>query len=653
MGQQNSLLPSSPEVAGSIFRQTILCTACLQLLSSASVYDQNSARLDCEDERQQRSWQNLKNSSKDGCGFCDSLLNIIDQYNISPWGEKFDLCTVKIFGQVAIYDGAPGRYNSVDIKIDLHHQDQTGFVGTHSLSRESLAFVSRKFNECRKNHGLCGKIKEHPLPKRVLFVGSKSEDTIKLIERSQKRASYITLSHCWGDTKSIITTSQNISDHKISIPWINLPKLYRDAITFCRELEIQYIWIDSLCIKQDDVDDWAEESSKMASIYENSYLTLAATGARSHDGACASQLAPIHNFVEVGTIRLKGSSKSFPVLSRRPLFHPSHSGTYRNGPFDIVSEAWPLLSRAWVYQERLLPPRVLHFLPDELMWECKNGIECECQGITPNSSESMSFINVKNFRLLDRENTGLLRCSGCEKLQIWHSILERYTELELTIPTDRLPAISGIAQKLQGDQGDRYLAGLWESCLPDALFWSRNKFRTALSDIWPRPRPQAAPTWSWASVSRIQLNWLSGQLCRTCRNDRNRVCPIRIENVDVQPATVNPYGVVKANAALVVSGTTTSGFLRLSQRRPTFVISGIINEISFLPDYNFEQPEQYCIPQGSEVVCLYRHQYHDDFDGLIFRDIGEGKYERIGYVPTREVNSKESALFSISTLTLI
>ncbi|KAI1295272.1 heterokaryon incompatibility protein-domain-containing protein [Xylaria venustula] len=630
MDQQENITSSPPEIVRTIFRQGILCTACLEILPSAWVYDQKTARL--MRVHQERSRRDLEDSSREGCGFCENLLNIVDQYNLSPGDGGFYLATGTILGQVTINNGDPARYVLLDIIIDLDQQNQGWFVGSHSLSLRSLAFVSRMFNKCREHHGLCGNIEEHPLPKRVLFVGSKSKNTIKLIEGSRKQAHYIALSHCWGKTESIMTTSQNISDHKIGIPWRNLPRVYRDAITFCRELEIQYKWIDSLCIKQDDKDDWAEESSKMASVYENSYLTLAATSARNHDAACASQLAPIHRLAEVGRICLKESFESFLVLARRHLSHPYRmKNTYGGERFQLVSArtddgrhimACPLLSRAWVYQERVLSPRVLHFLPDELMWECKSGSECECQGITPNSLESKVFMEEKNFRATERENTRLPHCSG--------------------------------------DQGDRYLAGLWESILPDALFWSRG---AAASDILPRPEPQTAPTWSWASAYPTQLEGAGWQFCRTCRNDRNRACLIRIENVDVQPATVNPYGAVKANASLVISGTITSGFLRHSQSGHTFVIPGIITEIQFEPDYDFEHPGQYCIPQGSELVCLYQNchlwdEMEESIDdtllsGLILKDIGEGRYERIGFVPARYARSEESAIFQQSTLTLV
>ncbi|KAI0544281.1 heterokaryon incompatibility protein-domain-containing protein [Xylaria curta] len=521
--------------------------------------------------------------------------------------------------------------------------------------------------QCRETHWECKQSKqiETRLPTRVLFIGSKSDTTIKIIEKSQDQARYMCLSHCWGNTKSIKTTNQNMSIHKINIPWTDLPKVYRDAITFCRELEVQYLWIDSLCIKQDDEEDWAKESSNMASIYENSYLTLAATSARNHDESCASQLSAMHHFKDVGRIRLKDSVTSFPVLVRRPLFHPHNSSEWLEGDEQrklhhlraidkLHKAAFPLLSRAWVFQERFLPTRVLHFLPNELMWECKNGIECECQGITPLSDLSRDFVQRKQFTTRPQRMT-FEHCNACERLRIWNEILQGFTDLELTFSKDRLPAISGLAVKVQGD-GDRYVAGLWESSLPDALFWRRDMLNILMSQIPSRPEPLAAPTWSWASISSAQLHFRARK-CRACIGKQST----QLESVDVRPATANPYGTVNANATLVISGTVSSGFLHLRGKRPFFVIAGTSIQFEFEPDYNLEHPGRYYVSHGTPLVCLFReHKQTDDpkgyhTEGLILRGIIERslRYERIGFAAVHVLNPEEFAMIHKSLFWLI
>jgi hypothetical protein len=48
-----------------------------------------------------------------------------------------------------------------------------------------------------------------------------------------------------------------------------------------RKLDIQYVWIDALCFVQDDINDWEMEANQMSAIFQNAYLTIAATAAKS------------------------------------------------------------------------------------------------------------------------------------------------------------------------------------------------------------------------------------------------------------------------------------------------------------------------------------------------------------------------------------
>ncbi|KAI0444495.1 hypothetical protein F4803DRAFT_511524 [Xylaria telfairii] len=249
-----------------------------------------------------------------------------------------------------------------------------------------------------------------------------------------------------------------------------------------------------------------------------------------------------------------------------------------------------------------------------------------------------------------------MHCTRCQKLAIWQSILKGYTELELTFPKDRLPALSGLAQKLRGDE-DKYLAGVWESALPDSLFWNQDVSNTVISES---PKPLAAPTWSWASISSARLRKEHGYY-HSCRSKRDSIFSIRVESIDVQPATANLYGTVNANARLVISGTLALGFLRFRQRRPVLVISRTTTEIQFEPDYKIEHLGQYYVSQGTALVCLYQTanraevptRYHTG--GLIFRGVGEGSlmYERIGYVPSHRIEPEEFATMHTGTLTLV
>jgi hypothetical protein len=90
---------------------------------------------------------------------------------------------------------------------------------------------------------------------------------------------YVALSYCWGTGQTLITTTrENLATHRDEIPFERLPRTITDAITITRDLSIQFLWVDALCIVQDSLDgeDWQRESAKMGSIYGNAYATIAA-----------------------------------------------------------------------------------------------------------------------------------------------------------------------------------------------------------------------------------------------------------------------------------------------------------------------------------------------------------------------------------------
>jgi hypothetical protein len=97
---------------------------------------------------------------------------------------------------------------------------------------------------------------------------------------------YIALSHCWGKSHHLTTTTRNISAHKNGIPLDVLPATFRHAVQVAQELKIAYIWIDSLCILQDDAADWEVESAKMGNVYADSYLSVAAMSSTDDSSGC-------------------------------------------------------------------------------------------------------------------------------------------------------------------------------------------------------------------------------------------------------------------------------------------------------------------------------------------------------------------------------
>jgi hypothetical protein len=140
------------------------------------------------------------------------------------------------------------------------------------ISRFPVKTVKSWFENCSKSHRTC--VRQFPgrLPRRVIDVG---HTEAFLYETKGEIAPYITLSHCWAYSKPLKTTKANLSEHKGHLAWNRLPLAFQECILIARALGIRYAWIDSLCIVQDDEEEWELESAGMARIYEYSTITLA------------------------------------------------------------------------------------------------------------------------------------------------------------------------------------------------------------------------------------------------------------------------------------------------------------------------------------------------------------------------------------------
>lgn len=155
---------------------------------------------------------------------------------------------------------------------------------TDSSSNECVQLAASWIKECAESHQDYLRLEHTPLPTRVIQVGSDLEEPYLYVS-TQENADYIALSHCWGGMVPTTTTLATLEQHQREIRFSELPRTFRDAITVTRKLNIQYLWIDSLCIIQDSPDDWEREAAKMGTVYRNSLVCIAADGAlNSHEG---------------------------------------------------------------------------------------------------------------------------------------------------------------------------------------------------------------------------------------------------------------------------------------------------------------------------------------------------------------------------------
>lgn len=338
----------------------------------------------------------------------------------------------------------------------------------HGNPEETAAFTRRMLKNCQDHHAACRLREpewEQALPSRVLSITESADGiSVRLAESPGLSGRYCALSHCWGpeDKRPLQTTRSNYPEHLAFIPWDSLPPLFQDAITLTMSIGINYLWIDSLCIVQDDRQDWLDESKKMALVYHRATLVIAAV-----DSEDSSQ-------------RLSKARRPEPLVFRFP--YSAHEmpvqASYNVAPCISMEKGvrGPLRERAWVLQELYLARRKVFFTSDGLGWACVN---CEAE-------ERAS----KGDGLFLHETYDWLTCLGY------------YSAMRLTFPTDRITALLGIVAKIGESRNDRFVSelGVWEAGLADQLLWM--ELTTTDEDL------PDLPSWSWAATGGAKL-WLT------------------------------------------------------------------------------------------------------------------------------------------------
>ena len=187
------------------------------------------------------------------------------------------------------------------------------------------------------------------------------DQDVKLVDNDSSTRRYITLSYCWGQSKTFTTTTARCGCEG-RITFSTLPKTF-DVIVIARELRVRYIWIDALCIVQDDRADWERESARWAPstaclhhrrlrFWHRLQFWLLLTRTRRHRNWHL-------------TMRHSSSSHCHVPLAEKPVV-PLGSHPRRTETDSPEIDASPLSKRGWVCQERILSPRILHYTQSQL-----------------------------------------------------------------------------------------------------------------------------------------------------------------------------------------------------------------------------------------------------------------------------------------------
>jgi Heterokaryon incompatibility protein (HET) len=234
--------------------------------------------------------------------------------------------------------------------------------------------------------------KPQQLARRLIDVGGEGMEPtshIRVIETAgldTQNLRYVALSYRWGSQNNLKTTKSTLEDHQKGIPLEKLPKTLFDAVIVTRRLGVRYLWVDSLCIIQDDTGDWAAEAAKMGDVYMNSYFTIAAHASDHADDGFLEQSLQRARAIPVGGSRNGGMYDEETAAyaawqEREQAREPEKESNQANNLYTITSNAFfvmdgfnsqsylehsELSTRGWVLQERILSQKPIHF--------CKNGV---------------------------------------------------------------------------------------------------------------------------------------------------------------------------------------------------------------------------------------------------------------------------------------
>ncbi|KAF4465906.1 hypothetical protein FALBO_7243 [Fusarium albosuccineum] len=362
---------------------------------------------------------------------------------------------------------------------------------------ESTAKAARRWiSICDAEHSCCIERSllsaDAKMPTRLLDLGDSSSKTWRVCD-TQGRVIYVALSHRWSSNTPKLLKGNCLKYYNYHQPDNTLPQSYQDIIAICRAIPIRYLWIDSLCILQDDNGvDFRREAPIMMDIYQHAYLTLTICWDLSDS-----------------TLFRKCRPRSIP---RPPSIHYDQNDSdqisasgeyafmYTLSDFSINVTDSPINRRAWVLQERCLSRRILYLGNDQLYWECD-----DCS--RPGWNRGLIASEAAPGSMFSSNSRKSIHVSpGSKRDEYWSAIVDQYTACELTYEQDRFVAITGLARVMATVTGDTYLAGIWLEYWMKDLFWAPHIPRHSTSELklgdeeadLSQLKPgYTAPSWSW------------------------------------------------------------------------------------------------------------------------------------------------------------
>lgn len=402
-----------------------------------------------------------------------SLDNIMITYDSSYIGER----SVQI--------------NDFDVRGNAAHANNLCLI---EKGRVSPGIIEGWLSNCKETHSSCQANRLSPDGSKIpgdepvsIHLIDVKKDCLVSSNTSER---YVALSYVWGGDQfkwQRKNTAQLFKEGRLKACEKEISNVVKDAMTLVRNLGLTFLWVDALCIRQDDeIEIKNVELEKMSAVYRQSYFTIFALTAT--DANC-----PIPGVEPNSRHNIAYPSQTHPGLhlcKRTPRL------------VDATTKALHT-SRGWTFQESVLSRRCLYFCEDQVYFQCQNAIWCEDR----KSPLKDDLLLLKPMVHIIGGSLAGGDMATAEMFKVYWMMAHDYMQRNLTDPADVANAFAYVAEELGG--GWEFTHAIPENIIDVALMWThsgRKPIRREISNMPPQsnnaPPTQNAkrlqePSWSW------------------------------------------------------------------------------------------------------------------------------------------------------------
>lgn len=372
--------------------------------------------------------------------------------------------------------------------------DDLEYVGSAFGRQLKIPLVRSWIRTCEKQHHLCTTL-ESTLDKVPLKFTLIDIHNNCLVEATSEQR-YFALSYVWGEVQLLRTTKANRDElHGVGSLLKRrgeIPQAIQDAMTLVSLLNERFLWVDSLCIVQDDEINKHEQVQSMNVVYGQAFLTIIAMSGK--DANCPLPGVTFHSRPELFAVADIGYNR----LISRPL------------KMNYQLQSSPYESRAWTYQERLLSRRCLILTTHQAYYHCPSSLQSDISNSGNPDDPDTSSLNPLSAILEQRlrinrlfgsqvQSVSFALCSlGRTEFLLYNDLVRAYSVRILSFPSDKLSAFAGIEAVLKGSFNCDFIYGLPENALDTALLWISEQKNQGTATTQVESRIRGFPSWSWA-----------------------------------------------------------------------------------------------------------------------------------------------------------